>query len=54
VPTIALLLFAAVDLLLALILLIGDGFTFSFVAIAAIGLLLAGLGLSRVWRRTGQ
>ena len=53
-PTIALLLFAAVDLLLALVLLISDGFTFSFIAVAAIGLLLAGIGLSRVWGRSGQ
>ena len=53
-PTIALLVFAAIDLLLAVILLVDDGFTLGFVAVAAIGLLLAGLGLSRVWGRAGQ
>jgi hypothetical protein len=42
---IPLLIFAAVDLGLALILLIGDGFSVEFLLVAAIGLALAGIGL---------
>ncbi|HEX4930549.1 MAG TPA: hypothetical protein VFV62_07550 [Gaiellaceae bacterium] len=44
-PVIPLLLFAAVDLGLALILLIGDGFSIEFLLVAAIGLVLAAIGL---------
>jgi membrane protein implicated in regulation of membrane protease activity len=44
-PVIPLLLFGAVDLVLALILLIGDGFSVEFVLVAAIGLVLAAIGL---------
>jgi len=50
-PVIPLLIFAAVDLGLALILLIGDGFSVEFLLVAAIGLALAGLGLRGFNRR---
>ena len=44
-PVIPLLLFAALDLGLALIMLIGDGFSVEFLLVAAIGLVLAAIGL---------
>ncbi len=50
-PVIPLLIFAAVDLGLALILLIGEGFSVEFLLVAAIGLVLAWLGLAIVYRR---
>jgi len=53
-PVIPLLIFAAVDLGLALILLIGDGFSVEFLLVAAIGLALAGIGLRGVSRRAPE
>ena len=47
-PTIPLLIFAAIDLGLALFLLVDSGFSSSFVLIAAIGIGLAVLGLRGV------
>ena len=48
VPSIPLLLFAAVDLGLAFFLLVVDGFSVGFLLIAAIGIVLALLGLRGV------
>ncbi len=48
VPTIPLLLFAAIDLVLALLLLIDSGFSLEFLLIAAIGVVLAVFGLRGV------
>ena len=48
VPTIPLLLFAVVDLGLAIFLLLDGGFSIEFLLIAAIGLVLAVLGLRGV------
>ena len=53
-PAIPLLFFAIIDLLVAIFLLVDGGFTIHFWLIAAIGLLLAGLGLSIVWRRAPE
>jgi hypothetical protein len=53
-PAIPLLFFASIDLLVAIFLLVDGGFTIHFWLIAAIGLLLAGLGLSIVWRRAPE
>lgn len=53
-PTISLLLFAAIDLLVALFLLVDGGFTLHFWLVAAIGLALAGVGLSHVWRHAPE
>ncbi|MBA2462605.1 MAG: hypothetical protein H0V45_12700 [Actinobacteria bacterium] len=46
-----LLLFAAVDLVLALVLLMSDGLSGAFFAIAAIGTFLAAIGFVRLYRR---
>jgi hypothetical protein len=54
VPVIPLLIFAVVDLALALILLIGDGFSIEFLLVAAIGLALAGIGLRGGSRRSPE
>jgi hypothetical protein len=51
-PPIPLLIFAAIDIVLALFLLLADGFSAGFFIIAAIGVLLAALGLRSV--RSGQ
>jgi hypothetical protein len=40
-PVIPLFVFAAIDLVLALMLLLGDGFSLAFVLVAAIGIALA-------------
>jgi hypothetical protein len=48
VPTIPLLIFAAVDLVLAFLLLLDTGFSVEFWLIAAIGVVLAVLGLRGV------
>jgi hypothetical protein len=53
-PTIPLLFFAVVDLLVAFFLLVDGGFTLHFWLVAAIGLVLAGLGLSQVYRRAPE
>lgn len=53
-PTIPILFFAAIDLLVAVFLLVDGGFTVQFWLITAIGLSLAGLGLSHVWRNTAE
>ena len=45
VPAIPLLIFAVADLLLAFFLLVDSGFSLEFVLIAAIGVVLAALGL---------
>jgi hypothetical protein len=47
-PSIPLLLFAAVDLVLALLLLLGSGFSVPFLVAAVIGTVLAVLGLRGV------
>ena len=52
VPAIPLLIFAALDIALALLLLAADGFSFGFLVVAAIGLTLAGIGLWGVFSRT--
>ena len=54
VPTIPLLLFAAIDILAAFFLLADGGFTLSFWVVAAIGLALAGLGLYSVYRQAPE
>ena len=51
-PTIPILFFAAIDILVAFFLLVDGGFTLHFWLVAAIGLALAGLGLASVYRRT--
>ena len=53
-PAIPLLFFAIIDLLVALFLLVDGGFTIQFLLVAVIGLLLAGYGLSIVWRRAPE
>ena len=45
-----LLLFAAIDLVLALVLLVGSGLSGGFFAIFAIGTLLAAIGFVRLYR----
>ena len=50
-PAIPLLFFAVIDILVAIFLLVDGGFTLHFWLVAAIGLVLAGLGLSIVWRQ---
>ncbi len=45
-----LLLFAGIDLVIALLLLFGSGLTFGFWAIFAIGIVLAAIGLFRLYR----
>ena len=52
--TIPLLFFAAIDLLVAFFLLLDGGLTLHFWLVALIGLALAGLGLSHVWRRPAE
>ena len=51
-PAIPILFFAAIDILVAFFLLLDGGLTLHFWLVAAIGLALAGLGLSYVWRRS--
>ena len=53
-PTIPLLFFAAIDLLVAVFLLIDGGFSIHFWLVAAIGLGLAGLGLYGVYWRAPE
>ena len=53
-PTIPLLLFAAIDLLVAVFLLLDGGFTIHFWLVAAIGFALAGLGLYGVYWRAPE
>jgi hypothetical protein len=53
-PAIPILFFAIIDILVAIFLLVDGGFTIHFWLIAAIGLLLAGYGLSIVWRHTPE
>ena len=53
-PTIPLLLFAAIDLVLAFILLIDGGFTAHFWLVAVIGIGLAALGLASVYWRAPE
>jgi hypothetical protein len=50
-PTIPLLFFAAIDILVAFFLLVDGGFTVHFWLVGAIGVALAVLGLSQVYRR---
>jgi hypothetical protein len=50
-PAIPLLIFAALDIALALLLLAAEGFSAGFVVVAAIGLGLAGAGLWAVFSR---
>jgi hypothetical protein len=50
-PAIPLLLFAAIDLLLAFFLLIDGGFTLHFAVVAVIGIVLAAAGLLAVRTR---
>jgi hypothetical protein len=50
-PTIPILFFAAIDILVAFFLLVDGGFTVHFWLVGAIGLALAGLGLVSVYRR---
>ena len=52
--TIPILFFAAIDLLVAVFLLVDGGFTLHFWLIAAIGVALAGLGLSQLWGRAAE
>jgi hypothetical protein len=51
ISALPLLLLAAVDLVIALLLLVGSGPSASFFAIFLIGLTLAAIGLFRVYRR---
>jgi hypothetical protein len=50
IPAIPLLVFAAIDLLVAFVLLVNSGFTWAFALIAGIGIVLAALGLWGVYR----
>jgi hypothetical protein len=50
-PAIPLLIFAAIDLVLALLLLASGGFSIQFVVVGAIGLGLAGVGMWSVFSR---
>jgi hypothetical protein len=50
-PAIPLLLFAAIDLVLALLLLVAGGFSLEFLVVAAIGLALAGVGMWSVFSK---
>jgi hypothetical protein len=50
-PAIPLLIFGAIDLVLALLLLIGGGFSIQFLVVVAIGLALAGVGLWSVFSK---
>lgn len=50
-PAIPLLVFAAIDLILAFLLLLAGGFTLSFLVVALIGLGLAAVGLVAVYRQ---
>ncbi len=50
-PAIPLLIFAAIDLVLALLLLAAGGFSIQFLAVAAIGLALAGVGMWSVFSK---
>jgi hypothetical protein len=50
-PAIPLLIFAAIDIAVALMLLAAEGFSAGFVVVAAIGLGLAGVGLWAVFSR---
>ena len=51
VPAIPLLIFAAIDIAFALLILAGEGFSLGFLVVAAIGLTLAGIGLWGVFSR---
>jgi hypothetical protein len=51
VPAIPLLIFAAIDIAFALLILAGEGFTLGFLVVGAIGLTLAGIGLWGVFSR---
>jgi hypothetical protein len=53
-PVIPLLLFAAIDLLVAFFLLVDGGFSIHFWLVALIGVALAGLGLVSVYRRAHE
>ena len=53
VPVIPVLVFAAIDLVLAFLLLVDGGFSIHFWLVAAIGIALATVGLFAVWRRAG-
>ena len=50
-PAIPLLIFAAIDLVLALLLLLAGGFSIQFLVVGAIGLALAGVGMWSVFSR---
>ena len=50
-PHCRILLFAGIDLVIALVLLLGNGFTVGFWAILAIGIVLAVLGLLRLYSK---
>ncbi len=50
-PAIPLLIFAAIDLVLALLLLVAGGFSIQFLVVGAIGLALAGVGMWSVFSR---
>jgi hypothetical protein len=51
ISALPLLLLAGIDLVIALLLLVGSGPSAAFFAIFAIGVVLAGIGLFRVYRR---
>jgi hypothetical protein len=51
IPAIPLLIFAALDIFVALLLLLAGGFSPGFLVVAAIGLTLAGIGLWGVFSR---
>ena len=53
-PAIPLLIFAAIDIAIAVFLLVDGGFTTHFWLVAAIGVVLAGLGLYGVYWRTPE
>jgi hypothetical protein len=50
-PAIPLLIFAAIDLVLALLLLVAGGFSIQFLVVGAIGLALGGIGLWSVFSK---
>jgi hypothetical protein len=50
-PAIPLLVFAAIDIVLALLLLVAGGFSIQFLVVGAIGLALAGIGFWSVFSR---
>ena len=51
VSALPILLFAGIDLVIALVLLLGNGFTVGFWAILAIGIVLAVLGFLRLYSK---